>query len=697
MLKFAVTVSALVAVAWSRAMAPDGLHPTSDEMIDFINNLNTTWTAGRNFDKSISLEYLRGLLGVHPMSLMHRLPAIEHDVDPDDLPDSFDARQKWSHCHSIGVIRDQGACGSCWAFGAAEAISDRICIHSHGKIQVNISAEDLMDCCQMCGPGCDGGQSSDAWEYWKDEGLVTGGLYGTEDGCKPYTYPPCEHHVKGKRPYCTIIQMQECQKKCRDGYRKTYAEDKHYGKTVYTVGPDQDQIQAEIYKNGPVEADFHVYEDFFSYKSGVYQHHGFDYIGSHAVKILGWGTEHGVPYWLVANSWNTDWGDNGYFKILRGFDECGIEDAINSGMPHHQTLQRPRDSIGVITDQVVLGGSCLPEMLKFAVTLSAMVAVAWSRAMAPDGLHPTSDEMIDFINNLNTTWTAGRNLDKSISLEYLRGLMGVHLMSLKHRLPTIEHDVDPDDLPDSFDARQKWSHCHSIGVIRDQGSCLSDWALGAAEAISDRICIHSHGKIQVNISAQDIMACCVWCGDGCGGGLPGNAWTYWNIEGIVTGGLYGTKDGCMPYLKRPCEHHVKGEREPCKITQTPRCQEKCRDGYEKTYTEDKHYGQKPYSVRQDQDQIKAEIYKNGPVEADFDVYEDFWHYKSGVYQKHTGPYFHSHAVKILGWGTEKGVPYWLAANSWNTDWGENGYFKILRGSNECGIEDYVIAGIPRNE
>jgi len=51
----------------------------------------------------------------------------------------------------------------------------------------------------------------------------------------------------------------------------------------------------------------------------------------HAIKILGWGVENDQPYWLVANSWNDQWGDNGYFKILRGVDECGIEDEISAG------------------------------------------------------------------------------------------------------------------------------------------------------------------------------------------------------------------------------------------------------------------------------------------------------------------------------------------------------------------------------
>nr|1SP4_A Chain A, Cathepsin B [Bos taurus] len=48
------------------------------------------------------------------------------------LPESFDAREQWPNCPTIKEIRDQGSCGSCWAFGAVEAISDRICIHSNG-------------------------------------------------------------------------------------------------------------------------------------------------------------------------------------------------------------------------------------------------------------------------------------------------------------------------------------------------------------------------------------------------------------------------------------------------------------------------------------------------------------------------------------------------------------------------------------
>lgn len=64
---------------------------------------------------------------------------------------------------------------------------------------------------------------------------------------------------------------------------------------------------------------------------GVYRHVTEETLGSHAVKIIGWGVERGVHYWLCANSWGTSWGDHGFFKILRGVNECGIEGDITAG------------------------------------------------------------------------------------------------------------------------------------------------------------------------------------------------------------------------------------------------------------------------------------------------------------------------------------------------------------------------------
>jgi cathepsin B len=77
----------------------------------------------------------------------------------------------------------------------------------------------------------------------------------------------------------------------------------------------------------------YVFTDFLTYKSGVYHRISGKSLGGHAVKIIGWGVENSMPYWLVANSWNEEWGDKGFFKIKRGIDECGIEGSIMAGIP----------------------------------------------------------------------------------------------------------------------------------------------------------------------------------------------------------------------------------------------------------------------------------------------------------------------------------------------------------------------------
>ena len=102
--------------------------------------------------------------------------------------------------------------------------------------------------------------------------------------------------------------------------------------TSYDIGSSVSQIQTEIMTNGPVSAAFSVYSDFESYSTGVYKHETGTFLGGHAVKIIGWGTDPtGGDFWLVANSWNEDWGEKGFFRIARGSDECGIESQIAAG------------------------------------------------------------------------------------------------------------------------------------------------------------------------------------------------------------------------------------------------------------------------------------------------------------------------------------------------------------------------------
>jgi len=310
-------------------------HILSEQFIEAINKENSTWTAGKNFHPMTSHNYLRTLMGVHKDAWKHMPAKKEMLLGVEDVPDTFDPREQWPDCPTIKEIRDQGGCGSCWAFGAVTAMSDRICIHSKGKQHAHVSSENLLSCCYSCGFGCNGGFPGAAWSYWKRKGLVSGGQYGTKDGCQPYAIEPCEHHVNGTRLPCSEGgSTPKCHRKCENpDYAVPYKKDKTYGSKTYSLENNVAQIQMELMTNGPAEAAFTVFEDFPNYKSGVYQHVTGKPLGGHAIRLLGWGVEAETPYWLVANSWNYDWGDGGTFKILRGSDHCGIESGVVAGLP----------------------------------------------------------------------------------------------------------------------------------------------------------------------------------------------------------------------------------------------------------------------------------------------------------------------------------------------------------------------------
>ncbi|XP_022101486.1 cathepsin B-like [Acanthaster planci] len=331
---FMILLWSLAALCQGAVFKTGPLDPFMAEA-EFVNSIVTTWKAGPNF-AGYSRQDVKRLMGVlTPTPEEFRLPPKTHNLGASDIPDSFDSRDKWKQCSSLNEIRDQGACGSCWAFGAVESMTDRLCIMR--GVNSRISAENLATCCTSCGEGCNGGYPGAAWRYFKRTGIVTGGPYNSSKGCQPYKIPACDHHVVGRLKPCTGDDpTPKCVHKCIPSYNISYKDDLHFGENAYSIPNNVSLIQAEIMTFGPVEAAFTVYSDFPPYKSGVYKHETGSVLGGHAVKILGWGVENGVDYWLVANSWNTDWGDKGFFKILRGKNECGIEEAITAGQPAMQ-------------------------------------------------------------------------------------------------------------------------------------------------------------------------------------------------------------------------------------------------------------------------------------------------------------------------------------------------------------------------
>jgi len=284
---------------------PSGKTMVNDQdLIDQYNAANDAgWVAGANdFFKGMTFDDARPILGTAlehiSQHLNNTLPQTLYDA-MGDVPAEFDARTQWKGL--IHPIRNQQHCGSCWAFSAAEVLSDRVAIATN-KPSPSLSPEDLVSC-DSSDMGCKGGRLSNAWSYLKNTGIVT-------DKCFPYTAGG------GNAPACAT--------KCADSESFT----RQKASSAYPISGVAN-MQKEIMTHGPIQVAFLVYKSFMSYKSGVYTKHFWELLpeGGHAVKMVGWGTESGTDYWLVANSWGTtQWGDlGGFFKIKRGTNECGIE------------------------------------------------------------------------------------------------------------------------------------------------------------------------------------------------------------------------------------------------------------------------------------------------------------------------------------------------------------------------------------
>jgi len=269
-----------------------------------------TWTAKKYPGKKFPLNPLsKALFPDNVPQYKYSFVAPNRSSRRVAIPDSFDARDNWPNCPTIKQIRNQQRCGSCWAFGAAETFGDRYCITTGNSI--SFSPQFLVNCYDD-NKGCNGGALDLTWLDLMEKGVVP-------ESCKPY---------RGKDEKCT----DTC-----DNHRpmtKYYAKSAYSPYAPYDIEETVRLIQEEIMTNGPVEAGFYVFEDFDSYRSGVYQRRSVVLSGAHAVKIIGWGTDKTthIPYWLIANSWGESWGERGFFRMRRGTNECNIENEVVAGL-----------------------------------------------------------------------------------------------------------------------------------------------------------------------------------------------------------------------------------------------------------------------------------------------------------------------------------------------------------------------------
>ena len=271
-----------------------------------IEETGADWEAGLN-SVSILPPELRPGAGTFPLpaqagGVPREIVTIGPGVGvpaPLALPTSFDWRSVSSN-NWMTPIKDQGQCGSCWAFGALAAVEARMKLAANNPgLLPDLSEQQMLS----CSPGSCSGWYMDDTADW-----IT--CYGTVDeGCFPYL----------------AQDTVPCSDSCSDRDSRKYKGEgwSWVCDNWYTV--DIDRIKQEIYSGGPVPTYMEVWSDFDSYTGGIYTYTSGYFRGGHCVTIVGWGSSGGVDYWICKNSWGTGWGESGWFRIKMGEVSIGTQ------------------------------------------------------------------------------------------------------------------------------------------------------------------------------------------------------------------------------------------------------------------------------------------------------------------------------------------------------------------------------------
>lgn len=257
------------------------------EMINQIQSLtrDASWTAGITSVSYFTDEERAELCGFYPT------PVVKKDaparIETYEARGKVDLRQKGV----VSSIKNQGKCGSCWAFGMTA------CLETLYGGKVDLSEQQLVSCCDSC-MGCNGGYIAPTGEWIiKAGGLVTENEYPYVSG------------TTGKNGDCTTPSGAA----------------KYKISKVVEIGwwdPAGD-VKKALDNGYAVDTGMYVYKDFMSYKSGIYKHVTGDMLGGHAVTIVGYDDDQGC--WIVKNSWSEGWGENGFFRIAYGQCEMPMQ------------------------------------------------------------------------------------------------------------------------------------------------------------------------------------------------------------------------------------------------------------------------------------------------------------------------------------------------------------------------------------
>ena len=269
-----------------------------------IRDADADWEAGETSVSTLSPEERRTLLGYVPgpgepeLEERERMGAAalaqHRQATAPAVPAAWDWRNAAGRNY-ITPVKNQGSCGSCVAFGATAAVEGTAQV-IHTPSGVDLSEASLFYCVAEAQQGrtcATGWWVSDAMNAYQNIGVPG-------DSCFPYT--------PGDQP-CN---------QCKDWASRALKI------KAWRLLSDVASMKAWISTRGPIATCFTVYSDFYNYRSGVYKYASGGLVGGHCVCVVGYDDAHAC--WICKNSWGTNWGEGGFFRIEYG--QCGIDAAM---------------------------------------------------------------------------------------------------------------------------------------------------------------------------------------------------------------------------------------------------------------------------------------------------------------------------------------------------------------------------------
>jgi hypothetical protein len=254
-----------------------------DEIKGAIQARRARWHAGETAVSRLHPNLRRLRVGLIKPEISGVETFVSGAAPPTGLDPSLDWRS--NNGNYVTGVRDQGNCGSCWAFATTGALESNCLINNGSLSDLNL-AEQVLVSCSRAG-SCSGGYIDRASDYIRDTGLPG-------ESCYPYTA------TNGK-----------CAKACPNWQPSAYGISSW--SYVATTKPTVDTVKNALATYGPLVTTMDVYTDFFYYQGGIYSYSYGSRQGAHAILIAGY--DDPGQYFIVKNSWGTDWGEQGFFRI----------------------------------------------------------------------------------------------------------------------------------------------------------------------------------------------------------------------------------------------------------------------------------------------------------------------------------------------------------------------------------------------